>query len=408
MVPLEAQRLGELQQPEYTFASPNLFLLHDMSFIKINECSFPDLEQYTTYLADIWTRQRLTNNGPLVQQLEAELSHALGNPHVEVVTNGTVALELSIRALELQGEIITTPFSYVATTTAILWQGCTPVFVDIDPRSLCLDPRLIEAAITPRTSAILATHVYGYPCDVAAIEDVASRHRLKVIYDGAHAFGSTLNGRSLLTFGDLTACSFHATKLFHTCEGGAVITSHARLAERVGQLKSFGHADKAQGEHMFAGTNGKTSELHAAMGLCLLPHVATIMAQRAVHHAHYRRALAGLPLAYPVLADGVGYNYAYFPIILESSAQLLAVQDALLAGEVGSRRYFFPALNQLTCVSGQPCPVTEDIAPRVLCLPLYQQLTEAQVSYIAGLVRSALCPAVRLASSPPVREAACA
>lgn len=364
------------------------------------------------YVAGIWARRRLTNNGPLVQELEAQLGHALGGPLVEVVTNGTVALELAIRALGLRGDIITTPFSYVATTTAVLWQGCTPVFVDIDPDSLCLDPRLIEAAITPRTCAILATHVYGYPCDVAAIEAIAQRHQLKVIYDGAHAFGATLHGRSLLTFGDLTACSFHATKLFHTVEGGAVITHDAQLAEQVGQLKSFGYADKAQGEHLFAGTNGKMSELHAAMGLCLLPEVATVIEQRAVHHAHYRRALAGLPLAYPVLAAGVGYNYAYYPVIFESTAQLLAVQAALLAGGVGTRRYFFPALHQLACVAGgQACPVTEDIAPRVLCLPLYQQLTEAQVSYIAGLVRATLRPAIPipaasfLASHAPVHAA---
>ena len=379
-----------------------------MGIIRITECTFPELATYTGYVTDIWTRRRLTNNGPLVQELEAQLSETLGGPAVELVTNGTVAIELAIRALELRGEIITTPFSYVATTTAVLWQGCTPVFVDIDPNSLCLDPHLIEAAITPRTCAILATHVYGYPCDVVAIEDIARRHGLKVIYDAAHAFGATLYGRSLLTFGDLTACSFHATKLFHTSEGGAVITHDAKLAERVGQLKSFGYADKAQGEHLFAGTNGKMSELHAAMGLSLLPGVATIIERRAVLHARYRRALAGLPLAYPVLAPGVGYNYAYYPVIFESSAQLLAVQAALLAGEVESRRYFFPALNQLACVAGQSCPVTEDIAPRILCLPLYQQLTEAQVSYIAGLVRAALRPFSSPETSPASYATTCA
>lgn len=347
----------------------------------------PPLEEYVSYLTGIWERNRLTNNGPLLLRLEAELGSYLDGSYVQFTSNGTIALQLAIRALDLAGEIITTPFSYVATTSVILWENCTPVYVDIEEDTFCLDADKIEAAITPRTCAILATHVYGYPCDVVKIEAIARRHQLKVIYDGAHAFGTKVAGRSLLTYGDLTACSFHATKLFHTGEGGALIAPSEKMSKRIGLLKSFGHFGD---EHMMLGINGKNSEFHAALGLCLLPRVAGLIETRAELYQLYRHELTGLALRFPVMPAAIEYNYAYFPVVFENEAQLLAVKQLLLENEIDARRYFFPSLNQLPYAVGESCPISEDIANRVLCLPFYPQLPPAQVQRIAGLVRAGL------------------
>lgn len=356
--------------------------------ITVTQPFLPPLEEYTRYLVGIWERARLTNNGPLLLQLEVELSAYLQVPYVHVTSNGTIALQLAIRALELTGEIITTPFSYVATTSAILWEHCVPVFVDIEAQTFCLDAAKIEAAITPRTTAILATHVYGYPCDVVQIAAIAERYGLKVIYDGAHAFGTRVAGRSLLSYGDLTACSFHATKLFHTGEGGGLFLNNRELSQQVNLLKSFGHVGD---EHLVAGINGKNSELHAAMGLCLLPRVAGFIEARAKLYATYRHELAGLPLTYPLIPAHTEYNYAYFPVLFEDERQLLYVKESLAEHEIDTRRYFFPSLNQLPYLPGAaPCPVSENVASRVLCLPFYPQLTTEQVVHIASLVRLAV------------------
>lgn len=353
--------------------------------ITVTRAIMPPLEEYVRYLTGIWDRRQLTNNGLLVQKLEENLSSFLDNACVELTTNGTVALQLAIRALNLTGEVITTPFSYVATTAAILWERCQPVFVDIEPNTFCLDASKIAAAITPRTQAILATHVYGYPCDVVAIEAIARHYKLKVIYDGAHAFGTRVHGRSLLTYGDLTACSFHATKLFHTGEGGALITPDPALAKAIWLLKSHGHVGDT---YVLPGTNGKTSELNAAMGLCLLPRVPQIIQARAALYRRYRTALAGLPLRYPVMPAGIEYNYAYFPVICPDEATALHLQAALAAQGVGTRRYFFPSLNALPYHTGAPCPVAENIAGRVLCLPFYADLEAEQVQLITNLINA--------------------
>lgn len=352
--------------------------------ITVTQSVLPPLEEYVAYLTGIWERARLTNNGPLLLELEAELRRYLDVPYLHFTSNGTIALQLAIRVLALTGEIITTPFSYVATTSAILWEQCEPVFVDIDPHTFCLDANQLEAAITPRTSAILATHVYGYPCDVVKIADIARRHQLKVIYDGAHAFGTRVAGRSLLSYGDVATCSFHATKLFHTGEGGAIILNDEALSKKINLLKSFGHVGD---EHYALGINGKNSELHAAMGLCLLPRVAGFMEARAALHALYRQELAGLPLTYPAQPADTDYNYAYFPVLFADEAQLLAVKAHLAEQEIDTRRYFFPSLNQLPYLRGAACPVSEDVARRVLCLPFYPQLPPGLVRRIAGLVR---------------------
>ncbi len=264
-----------------------------------------------------------------------------------------------------------------------------PVFVDIEEQTFCIDADLIGAAITPRTSAILATHVYGYPCDVLRIEAIAQRHGLRVIYDGAHAFGTRVAGRSLLSYGDIATCSFHATKLFHTGEGGAMLVNDQALSQRINLLKSFGHVGD---EHFTLGINGKNSELHAAMGLCLLPRVMGFIETRATLYETYRHELDGLPLSYPVVPADTDYNYAYFPVLFEDEAQLLLAKALLSAYEIDTRRYFFPSLNHLPYLPGNaaPCPVSEDAAVRVLCLPFYPQLDPAEVVRIAGLLRLAI------------------
>ena len=362
------------------------------ALITVTQAFLPPLEEYVAYLTGIWERARLTNNGPLLLELEARISEYLGVPYVHFTSNGTIALQLAIRALDLRGEILTTPFSYVATTSAILWEYCTPVFVDIERQTFCIDADRLEAAITPRTCAILATHVYGYPCDVEKIAAIAARHHLKVIYDGAHAFGTRAGGRSLLSYGDVATCSFHATKLFHSGEGGAVLVNDEALSKKINLLKSFGHTGD---EHFILGINGKNSELHAAMGLCLLPRVADFVAAHAALYQHYRAELKGLPLAYPLLpaADTANaYNYAYFPVLFESEEALLRTKAHLSAHGIDTRRYFFPSLNQLPYLpaAAAPCPVSEDVAVRVLCLPFYPQLPAEEVQRIAQLVREML------------------
>ena len=354
--------------------------------INVTKAYLPPLAEYTAYLEGIWERGWLTNNGPLVQRLENELSRYLDNSYVQFTGNGTIALQVAIKALGLTGEIITTPFSYVATTTAILWENCTPVFVDIEDRTFCIDAAKIEAAITPLTTGILATHVYGYPCDVLAIEKIARRHNLKVIYDGAHAFGVRLHGRSLLSYGDLTTCSFHATKLFHTVEGGAVVMNDEALARKIWLYKSFGHIGD---EYFTLGVNGRNSEFHAAMGLCNLPRVPEFIAQRRELAALYRQELAGLPLQFPAPdEESMEYNHAYFVVLFESESRLLRVKAGLDAQTVNTRRYFFPSLNQLPYNTGARCPISENAACRALCLPFYQELTTEQVRWVSQLVRN--------------------
>ena len=355
--------------------------------VNVTKAYLPPMAEYMVYLEGVWERAWLTNNGPLVQQLEAELSHYLDDSQVQFTGNGTIALQVAIKTLELSGEIITTPFSYVATTTAILWENCTPIFVDIEDRTFCIDAAKIEAAITPRTTGILATHVYGYPCDVIAIEEIARRHNLKVIYDGAHAFGVRVYGRSLLSYGDLSTCSFHATKLFHTVEGGAIIMKDAELAQKIWLYKSFGHIGD---DYFTLGINGKNSEFHAAMGLCNLPRVPGFIEQRRKIAELYTEKLSGVALYYPKAREStMEYNYAYFPVVFESEEIMLKAKDLLASNEVNTRRYFFPSLNKLPYHTGADCPISEDISRRVLSLPFYQELQADDVRRIAALIQQA-------------------
>jgi dTDP-4-amino-4,6-dideoxygalactose transaminase len=362
--------------------------------INVTKTYLPPLEEYNAYLEGIWERNWVTNYGPLVLELEERLRNYLGVKHIFYVNNGTIALQVAIKALGLQGEIITTPFSYVATTSSIVWEGCTPVFVDIDPLSLCIDPTLIEAAITRNTVAILATHVYGNPCDVEAIAVIAQKHDLKVIYDGAHAFGVKYKNESVLNCGDISTLSFHATKLFHTGEGGALVTNDDDLAFRISYMVNFGHSSP---ESFYGvGINGKSSELHAAMGLCVLPKVPSLMKAREAITLLYDELLADLDLKTPVREDFTSNNFAYYPVLFPSEKKMLQVVEALNAADVFPRRYFYPALSTLDYVAYTEMKVAESASSRVLCLPLYHDLSKESVQLIAGIVKECC---VKLAGS---------
>ncbi len=351
--------------------------------IPVTKPFLPPKDQYQNCLDGIWERNWLTNNGPLVNELELQLKEYLGLNHLLFVTNGTIALQLAIKALELSGEIITTPFSYVATTSSIVWEGCKPVFVDILPDRLTLDPSKIEAAITPETSAILATHVYGIPCEVEAIQEIADRRGLKVIYDGAHAFGVKVKGKSIFEYGDISTCSFHATKLFHSVEGGGVFTRDPELLKRMAYLRNFGHDgfDRFNG----IGINGKNSEFHAAMGLAVLPYLSEILKKRKEQCFRYRVLLEGLRVQFPRVEGIEAYNYAYFPILFPSEQQLIDSMKILENHGVGSRRYFYPGLNSLDYTSGE-CATSDRLTESVLCLPLYHQLSAEEQKMIARLL----------------------
>lgn len=355
--------------------------------IHVTKTYLPPLEDYVARLKDVWEGGYLTNNGPLSKRLAGDIAEFLGVSHLELVANGTLAIQLAIKALGLQGEVITTPYSYVATTSSILWEGCEPVFVDIEPESFCIDPDLVEAAITERTSAILATHVYGYPCDVEQIGKIAEKHGIKIIYDAAHAFGVRVGGRSILQYGDCSTLSFHATKLFHSAEGGAVVCKDAELANRVYLLKKFGHFGEDQ--YIDIGINAKMSELHAAMGLCVLPKVGEIIALRKQCFAWYEERLAGCNLIRPAVPAEIDYNYAYFPVVFPTHEIMARVRQALLEAGVSPRRYFYPSLNTLPYLKPElkrDCPVSESIASRVLCLPLYVGLSQDEIGTVCDLI----------------------
>lgn len=352
--------------------------------INVTKTYLPPFEEYTAMLKRAWDLEWITNNGMLVQELEANLKNYLKVKHLWFAANGTIVLQMALKALDITKEVITTPFSYVATANSILWEGCTPVFVDINPVDLCIDASLIERSITENTQAILATHVYGFPCDVEKIEEIAKKYNLKVIYDGAHAFGCTYKGKSLLSFGDISTCSFHATKIFHTVEGGCIICNDKDLAERLYLYRSFGH----KGDDYFSlGINAKNSEMHAAMGLCVLPKLEDIIESRKTLFNEYDRLLNFKNITRPESDADFVYNYAYYPVILRSEKILLRVRDALLRGGVSTRRYFYPALNKLPFLNdSRDCPNAEDISSRILCLPLYHNLEISDIKRITSIL----------------------
>ncbi len=354
--------------------------------INVTKTYLPSLADYQSYLEKIWADGQITNRGNLVKELEQELKKYLGVSELLFVTNGMLALQLAIKALDLKGEIITTPFSYVATTTAILWEHCEPVFVDINTQNFCIDANKIEEKITSKTSAILATHVYGYPCEVEKIQAIADKYHLKVIYDAAHCFGVQYKGQSLLNYGDMAILSFHATKLFHTIEGGAVVCKDKALIKKVQLLHQFGHIGD---EHYIVGTNAKASEIQAAMGLCVLPKISEIIQRRKEIYFQYKELLKPLSLQYPKTEEDFKYNYAYFPVVFDKEETMLKVKETLALHQINARRYFYPSLNTLNYLpTSYACPVSEDISRRVLCLPFYDSLQIDEVEKIAELVKS--------------------
>ncbi len=353
--------------------------------IPVTKPFLPPLEEYQLLVDGIWQRQWLTNMGPLASDLEMQLKIFLGVNHLLYVTNGTVALQMAIKALGITGEIITTPFSFVATTSSIVWEGCTPVFVDIDEKSLNIDVSKIVKHITDKTQAILATHVYGNPCDVMAIEKIAKDYNLKVIYDGAHAFGVQVNGKSVFEYGDISTCSLHATKLYHSIEGGLIITKDADLVKKLAYIRNFG----ISGFDSFAelGINGKNSEFHAAMGLVNLNYIKAIHNKRKELTAHYDAKLKSLKACRPVWHSESTENYAYYPLVIESEELLLKIKSLLDAHEIFTRRYFYPSLaSNLPYLEPKDFKVTDDVAKRILCLPLYYDLTSEEIDLISRLM----------------------
>ena len=356
--------------------------------INVTKSYLPDLDEYTAYLKGIWERVYLTNDGPLLRELEGQLKAYLGVRHLKYCSNGTVVLQMALKALDITKEVITTPFSYVATTNALLWEGCTPVFADVRPDDFNIDAGAIEPLITENTQAIMATHVYGNACRIEQIQAIADKYSLKVIYDAAHTFGASYNGRSILSYGDLSTCSFHATKVFHTVEGGCIVTDSDEMAEKLHFYRSFGHRND---DYRSIGINAKNSELHAAMGLCVLPKVPELIAARKAIFDQYNTRLDFSKMIRPTLSPGMDYNYAYYPVVLDSEETVLRVFEALQAEEIIPRRYFYPSLNTLPFLkSYQSCPVSESVARRVLCLPLYPGLPETDVDRIANIVNDAL------------------
>lgn len=353
--------------------------------INVTRSFMPPFEEYEDYIRTIWDNRYLTNEGPLLKKLVEQLKGYLDIENINLLTNGTVALELALKACNIQdGEIITTPFSFVATTSSIIWENCKPVFVDIDKETLCIDVNKIEDAITPNTKAIMVVHVYGYSCDIEKIEEIAQKHNLKVIYDGAHCFGCKYKGKSLLNYGDITTCSFHATKIFHTIEGGACITKTKELNDKIQALKTFGAID---GEYKIVGTNAKMTEFNAAMGLAHLKYMDEIIEERRKICELYDELLAGV-VERPRVPKDLEYNYIYYPIILKSEEETLEIIKKLNEHEIYPRRYFYPSLNLLQYVKDRGnCPISEDISKRILALPLYNGLKEEEIRKICDIIR---------------------
>lgn len=352
--------------------------------IPVTKPFLPKEEEFQEYVDSIWERQWLTNNGPLLNDFELKLKNYLDIKHLLYVSNGTFALQLAIKALNLSGEIITTPFSYVATTSSIVWEGCKPVYVDIDEATFNIDPAKIEAAITPQTSAILATHVYGNPCDIDAIQDIADKYQLKVIYDAAHCFGTQYKNRSVFEYGDISTTSFHATKLFHTIEGGAVFTRDPELLKKMMYIRNFGHNGAESFEGL--GINGKNCEFHAAMGLCNLKYIDEILERRKMLSLHYFEKLSTIKGTFPKINDEKNYNYAYFPVLFESEELRKLCMENLEKANIYCRRYFSPALSTLPYVEQVKMPVCDDVVKRIVCLPLYHSLSFSDLDMICRIL----------------------
>jgi dTDP-4-amino-4,6-dideoxygalactose transaminase len=357
--------------------------------INVTKTFFPPLEEYQLQLERIWKNQWLTNRGELVLELEKKLKEYLLVSNILIMNNGTIPIQIALKILGNSGEIITTPFSYVATTAAIIWEHCDPVFVDIHPDYLTIDETKIEAAITAKTTCILATHVFGNPCNIEAIEKIAKQYNLKVIYDAAHAFGIQYHGKSIFEYGDVSTCSFHATKLFHTGEGGAVFCNDDELRNKMFYSHNFGHNGPLDFHGL--GINGKISELQAAMGLAVFPHMGEIMQGRKNVVDYYNSQLDFSKLKKLKIRANTDWNYSYYPVIFETEAELLNAQKGLNEQHIFPRRYFCPSLNTIKYVNKNTMPVSESIASRVLCLPLFHGLALEDLNKIVTILNKETC-----------------
>lgn len=374
--------------------------------IYVTQPHLPPLAEFLPYLEQIWESKTLTNGGPFHQQLERALCDYLGVQHLALFANGTLALVTALQALRISGEVITTPYSFVATAHSLLWNGIKPVFVDVDPSTLNLDPAKIEAAITPHTTAIMPVHCYGNPCDVEAIQKIADNYNLRVIYDAAHAFGVQTQAGSVLAHGDLSVLSFHATKVFNTFEGGAIICPDAKTKQRIDHLKNFGFVDEVT--VVAPGINGKMSEINAAFGLLQLQHIDRALARRAEIDTRYRALLSNVPgIRCLPRGNQTIANHSYFPVLVEEDFPL--TRDALYRkfrdNDVFARRYFYPLISDFPMYRGLPSanrehlPVAAEASSKVLCLPIFPALENASVDRVADIITSEIRESVPLAAA---------
>ncbi|MBI0577726.1 DegT/DnrJ/EryC1/StrS family aminotransferase [Neobacillus cucumis] len=356
--------------------------------INVTQPKLPDYKMYTELLKEIWENKWLTNDGPLHERFKEQVKKTLLVENAELFTNGHLALEIALKSLDLSGEVITTPFTFASTTHAISNCGLTPVFCDIDPLTYNIDPDKIEQLITPNTSAIVAVHVFGTPCDVGRIEEIAKKHQLKVIYDAAHAFGVEINGQGIGSFGDISMFSLHATKVFHSIEGGLLTYKEKRLAAKIKSLKNFGITSPETVDYI--GTNAKMNEFQAAMGLCNLESIRNDIHSRGKVYEAYLEGLNDLPLVRTLIQqDGVKPNYAYFPMVLPSREERDQLFESLKGYNVFARKYFYPLCNQFSCYKnfGFETPIAKDISDGVLCLPMYADLKVEQVQQITEIIK---------------------
>ena len=352
--------------------------------IPVTKSFLPPIEEYTAQIQRAFNNGWLTNRGELVLELEEKLKEYLGVSNILITNNGTIPIQIALKILGKGGEIITTPFSYVATTAAIVWENCTPVFVDIHPEYLTIDETKIEAAITDKTTCILATHVFGNPCNVEEIERIAKKHRLKVIYDGAHAFGVKYKEKSIFEYGDISTCSFHATKLFHTGEGGAIFCKDPDLFHQIYYSHNFGHNGPLDFHGL--GINGKISELQAAMGLAVFPYMGLILSERLSIIEKYNQLLDCLKVRKMHLRNYSFWNFSYYPILFNSENSLLKVEKALNEIDVFPRRYFYPSLNNLIYLEYEKMVTAEEVSKTILCIPLYFGLEEDSIKMISNII----------------------
>ena len=352
--------------------------------INVTKVFLPPLTEYNEYLEIIWRNQWLTNRGELVLKLEKKLKEYLNISNILITNNGTIPLQMALKIMAKGGEVITTPFSFIATTSTIVWENCTPVFVDIDPDHLTIDENKIEKAITEKTTAILATHVFGNPCNVKVIEKIAKKYQLKVIYDAAHCFGVEYDNKSVFEFGDISTCSFHATKLFHTGEGGAIFCKDSKLMEKLVFSHNFGYTGNY--DLCGVGINAKISELQAAMGLSVLNYIDFINAERKKIVDFYNKSLDFSEFKVFKIRESTKWNFSYYPVIFNSEDILLKVQKKLFEHNIVPRRYFYPSLNTIHYLKGSKMPISESISERILCLPLYVGLEIADLQNIVNII----------------------